>query len=88
MKTISFIILIFSITTQLFSQNLTEEELKLYNLIIEYRQEKKLPPIPLSPSLTIVAQTHVKDLADNNPDKGRCNTHSWSDKGKWTSCCY
>lgn len=67
---------------------LTDEETKLYNLIMEYRKEKGLPSIPLSKSLTFVAQTHVKDLQNNKPDQGECNAHSWSSKGKWTSCCY
>ncbi|MBX9850383.1 MAG: CAP domain-containing protein [Cytophagaceae bacterium] len=65
----------------------SEEELKLYNLITEYRKQKKLPKIPLSKSLTFVAQTHSKDLMENKPT-GECNMHSWSNKGKWTSCCY
>ena len=70
---------------------LTREEKKLYDLIMEYRKSKKLPPIPLSEKLTLVAQTHAKDLAENyefDPKKNKCNPHSWSNKGKWTSCCY
>jgi len=69
---------------------LTAEEKKLYDLIMEYRKSKKLPPIPLSPKLTLVAQTHAKDLSENYEfdPKGKCNPHSWSDKGNWTSCCY
>ena len=69
-------------------QKLTADELELYELIMAYRKSKNLPTIPVSPSLTFVAQTHSKDLAENLPDKGSCNAHSWSDKGKWTSCCY
>lgn len=71
-----------------FAQVLSSEEQKIYDLIMEYRQEKGLPVIPLSPSLTTVAQTHVKDLVDNKPDLGDCNAHSWSTNGTWTSCCY
>ena len=70
------------------SQSLTSDEQKLYELIMAYRKSNNLPSIPLSPSLTIVAQTHSKDLAENRPDKGPCNAHSWSKAGKWTSCCY
>ena len=69
---------------------LSSEEKKLYDLIMEYRKSKKLPSIPLSSKLTLVAQTHAKDLSENyefNP-KNKCNPHSWSDKGTWTSCCY
>ncbi len=68
----------------------TSEELKLYNLIMEYRKSEGLEVIPLSNALTIVAQTHCKDLANNKPDlDSDCNAHSWSDKGEWSSsCCY
>lgn len=71
-----------------FAQNLTTDEQKLYELIMEYRAQKNLPAIALSKSLTTVAQIHVKDLEENQPDKGDCNMHSWSDKGNWTPCCY
>ena len=59
---------------------LTKEEKKLYDLIMEYRRSKNLEPIPLSESLTLVAQTHAKDLSENYKfDPGnRCNPHSWS----------
>ena len=67
---------------------LSEDEKKLYQLINTYRKTHKLPPIPLSKSLTFVAQTHAKDLATNKPVNSKCNLHSWSDKGNWTSCCY
>jgi len=83
-----WVILFFSITTTLWSQTLTIEEQKLYDLIMQYRKELGLPMIPLSPALTIVAQTHAKDLAINRPDKGNCNAHSWSNKGNWLPMCY
>jgi len=70
------------------AQNLSKEEQKLYDLVMEYRSEKGLPEIPYSASLTIVAQMHVKDLQDNDPVTDECNLHSWSDKGNWTPCCY
>jgi uncharacterized glyoxalase superfamily protein PhnB len=81
-----FVLLISAITS--FSQKPTNEEMKLYNLIMEYRKTKGLPGIPISPSLTIVAQTHIKDLQENHPEQDPCNLHSWSDKGNWTPCCY
>lgn len=71
-----------------YSQKLTNEEQKLYNLLMEYRRSHNLPAIPLSKSLTFVAQTHVKDLQNNQPDKGSCNMHSWSNNGNWSACCY
>lgn len=71
-----------------FSQELSSEERKLYDIIMEYRKENGLPIIPLSTSLTFVAQTHVRDLVINKPDIGSCNAHSWSSNGKWIPCCY
>ena len=71
-----------------FSQDLTKDEQQLYELIMDYRKSVNLPLIPLSKSLTIVAQTHSKDLANYRPDNGLCNAHSWSKNGRWTSCCY
>lgn len=69
---------------------LSSEEKKLYNLLMAYRKTKKLKSIPVSSKLTLVAQTHAKDLVDNYAfdPKNRCNPHSWSKKGTWTACCY
>jgi len=67
---------------------LSAEEYKIYQLLNTYRKQYKLPPIPLSASMTIVAQAHAKDLQENQPAKGKCNLHSWSDKGTWKACCY
>lgn len=78
----------FFIFLQGYSQTLSEEETKLYNIIMEYRAANGLPNIPHSKSLTFVAQTHVKDLVNNNPVTEQCNPHSWSANGNWTACCY
>ena len=69
---------------------LSTEEQKLYELIMEYRNSKNLPTIPFSTKLSQVAQAHVRDLADNYDfdPKNKCNPHSWSKKGDWSSCCY
>ena len=69
---------------------LSKEEKKLYDLIMDYRKSKKLDEIPLSSKLTLVAQTHARDLAENYKfdPKNKCNPHSWSESGTWTSCCY
>ncbi|HOX81509.1 MAG TPA: CAP domain-containing protein [Chryseolinea sp.] len=69
---------------------LNAEEKKLYDMIMEYRESKGLETIPLSIKLTEVAQTHAQDLATNYvfDQDNKCNPHSWSKKGKWTSCCY
>jgi Cysteine-rich secretory protein family len=71
-----------------YSQVLTDEENKLYKLLMQYRKEKGLLEIPVSKALTLVAQTHAKDLQDNQPARENCNMHSWSARGKWSSCCY
>ena len=70
------------------AQELSADEQQLYELIMDYRKSMNLPSIPLSESLTYVAQTHSLDLVENRPDQGKCNLHSWSEKGKWTACCY
>jgi len=66
----------------------SEAEMELYELINAYRSKKGLSTIPLSSALTRVSQFHVKDLMDHYKQSNRCNPHSWSRKGDWTSCCY
>lgn len=78
--------IIFFIPLISFGQNLSNEETELYNLIMQYRSSKGLPRIPLSKSLTFVAQTHVRDLENNKSDVGNCNMHSWSNKGPAELC--
>jgi hypothetical protein len=67
---------------------LTQTEVELGRLINEYRAQKGLPKVKLSVSLSWVARTHASDKADNFKDGTRCNMHSWSSKGSWSSCCY
>jgi len=69
---------------------LTSEEVELFNLINAYRETIDLEPIRFSQSLSKVAKTHSRDLAKNYTYKqnAKCNPHSWSKKGSWTSCCY
>ena len=67
---------------------LKPEERQLLDLLNDYRKQKKLEPIALSPKLMEVARLHVYDLVTNQPAKGKCNLHSWSNKGKWSPCCY
>lgn len=69
---------------------LSLEEKKLYDLMMAYRKSKGLDPIKLSSKLTLVAQTHARDLAEHYEfdPKNKCNPHSWSGQGKWTPCCY
>lgn len=96
MKTISFLVLactLLSSDPPSLSRStacISAEEQKLYDIIMEYRKEKHLESIPISESLTYVAQTHAHDLMDNYKFDvdNLCNPHSWSTKGEWTSCCY
>ena len=69
---------------------LTQEEKKLYTLMMKYRKAKGLEPIKISAGLTLVAQAHARDLSDHYKfdPKNKCNPHSWSTKGRWSSCCY
>jgi hypothetical protein len=67
---------------------LSPTEKSLAILINAYRREKKLPEIAISPALTYVAQAHVRDLTLYYRQNKRCNLHSWSDHGLWSSCCY
>lgn len=68
---------------------LSQKEVELYQLIMEYRAEKGLPEIPLSVSLTKVAQIHAKDVYEHFDEIPEgCNAHSWSQHGSWTKCDY
>lgn len=67
---------------------LSPEEKKLYDIINAYRKTKKLKAVPISSSLTQVAKLHAIDLMENYKKNDKCNPHSWSNKGNWSSCCY
>jgi uncharacterized protein YkwD len=88
MRNTLFIIGLLACSLNLSAQKLTEEEKKLYDLIMAYRKDLGLPKIPYSPSLTKVAQLHVRDVVENDPVSDECNLHSWSSNGPWTPCCY
>ncbi|PEN07748.1 hypothetical protein CRI93_07120 [Longimonas halophila] len=65
------------------------DEQALIESVRSYRTSENLPEVPLSGALTKVAQTHVRDLADEAPhEDSQCNLHSWSDEGSWSPCCY
>lgn len=67
---------------------INQNELKLFNLINQFRLENDKGPIPLSRSLTYVAQLHLDDLIREHPDTSICNMHSWSVGNQWVGCCY
>jgi hypothetical protein len=43
------------------------EETQLASMLNAYLVDHKLPPIPISADLMLVARTHVRDLAANHP---------------------
>lgn len=73
---------------------LSAEEEALAREVNAFREENGRPPIPLSRSLTLVAQWHAADLAVTGDLRGTdergmpCGLHSWSDRGSWTPVCY
>lgn len=72
---------------------LTSEEVALLEMVNDYRQQNALAAVPISESLSTVAQWHVWDLVNNAPhlEPGGCNRHSWSDQGPpglWSAVCY
>lgn len=73
--------------------------LRIAALVNGYRRAHGLPPVVLSPSLTAVAEAHVRDVAASadggaSPMRGRgpgrvlCNLHSWSGAAASLPLCY
>lgn len=69
------------------SAELSDNEMKLYLMIMDYRKSNGLSSIPLSRNLSRVARAHVQDL-EEHPPSGACNMHSWSEYGNWKPVCY
>lgn len=65
--------------------SLNEQETKLYELINQYRTQQGLSSIPLSPSLSRVANRHLQDLQDNLKLYER-NGKDW--RFGWSNCPY
>lgn len=89
------------ITSDAVAACMKADEAELARLINEYRASLNLPAVPLSKSLTLVAQQHAWDSETNGnawppPPPGKtCNMHSWTDRvnpalqeGTWTPVCY
>jgi hypothetical protein len=68
--------------------SLSEGEKHIFCLINQYRQQKNLPEVAYSPSLSYVARVHAQDQTGHHVYKSRCTLHSWSSDGSWSSCCY
>jgi hypothetical protein len=73
---------------------LSAQEAELIMLVNRYREQRGLPSIEVSRSLTTVARLHASDLQHHTPNQGtdsrgmECNMHSWSSHGSWTAGCY
>ena len=67
---------------------ISARSLDLANTINNYRVQNGLPAVPISKSLTHVAETHARDLRDSPSVPPSCNAHSWTNKGPWSPCCY
>jgi hypothetical protein len=67
---------------------ISARSLELANAINQYRAKNGLPAIPISKSLSTVAEAHAKDLRESPKVGAECNGHSWSNKGPWSPCCY
>ena len=95
-KTLLFFILLLLVSFSAIAQKKTipkdfcidNIEQDLYTLINQLRADYDKSELQLSASLSYVANLHVNDLQNNNPDTSICNLSSWSDKGNWTPCCY
>ena len=83
-----FTFVLITIHFSLSAQDISSDESELYNLVMKYRKSKGLPAIPLSKSLTVVAQIHAQDLDENYIADNKCNLHSWSSSGNWKPVCY
>lgn len=84
-----------SMASQLYAQKkipedfcISIEEQLLFDKINLIREDYGKSSLDFSVSLSYVAEVHVNDLLENNPDTSLCNLSSWSDKGEWTSCCH
>ena len=75
--------------TSAFSQSLDGKNAELIQKINDYRKANGLSAINLNEKLQAVAEAHALDLEKYyDPQQRKCNLHSWSSHGKWTSCCY
>ena len=59
------------------ANGLTQDESILFNMINDIRMRNKLPSIPLSKDLCIVAQAHIADLIRWKPQDRGCSLHSF-----------
>ncbi|MFO0667387.1 MAG: CAP domain-containing protein [Polyangiaceae bacterium] len=63
---------------------------KLADAVNDYREKNGLARIAWSPSLGIVAATHLRDIEKwySPGAQDNCNMHGWSNQTFWHGCCY
>jgi uncharacterized protein YkwD len=71
----------------LFLHEREPQEVKLFNIINEYRVQKGKTRLQYSDSLSYVAEIHSIDLNLNFKEDNPCSLHSWSDSKLWTGGC-
>lgn len=68
---------------------LTTEEVKLGNMINDYRASVGKTRLPFSKTLSTVAQAHVFDSQMHMPENCNGNLHSWSGQcSTWSAVCF
>lgn len=73
---------------QLADEPMNATEAAVAKALNAYREKRGLKAVPLSRSLCFVARTHAIDQTGHHQYKSKCNLHSWSEAGNWSSCCY
>lgn len=83
------ILISISLTTIILATSISSE---ICNYVNIFRQENNLDSIPLSPTMTWVAETHYNNLVTNNHNvfNQTCNLHSWyrDDSLLIEDCCF
>lgn len=82
MKNIFFILSI-AISSLGVCQDLSKDEMDLYNKMNSYRASKGLTKLPLSNKLCEVAKLHVENLQSNKRKIGKYSGHSWFSDKRW-----
>jgi uncharacterized protein YkwD len=85
-----FLSILLSISiNEVFAQSQKEKNMELFRMMNDYRKLHGLSAINLNEKLQAVAEAHALDLEKYyDPTQKKCNLHSWSTHGNWSSCCY
>lgn len=71
----------------LFLHDREPEEIRLFNLVNEYRVSQGKTRLAYSDSLSYVAETHSIDLFFNFKEDNPCSLHTWSYSKRWSGGC-